>query len=170
VITDLAEIRRLTESEQTENLAFRRYLHAHHQSIEPFYILASEIEKKTDCTSCANCCRYTIVNVNEEEISAIARYLHMTPALVSRLYTDPDPDDSSRRVLRNTNNACVFLDGNLCMVYEARPRTCRDFPHVRTRTVGSRFSSLCRRAAICPIIHNALDAYKRLVGYRAAGL
>jgi Fe-S-cluster containining protein len=95
----------------------------------------------------------------------------MTEDQVTRMYTNPDSDSSSSRVLRNTGNACVFLDGNLCMIYEARPAACRNFPHIsaHSTTVGSRWSSLCRRAAVCPIVYNALEAYKKLVGYRAAG-
>jgi uncharacterized protein len=172
VISDLAEIRRRTESNEVENLAFRRHVIARHHPIGPFLILANEIEAHIDCTACANCCRHTIVDIATDDIGVIAQYLGMTSDQVTRMYTDPDTRDPSSRVLRNRNDACVFLDGNLCMIYEARPAACRDFPHigVRSRTVGGRWSSLCRRAAVCPIVYNALEAYKRLVGYRAAGI
>jgi hypothetical protein len=41
---------------------------------------------------------------------------------------------------------CVILDGNLCIIYETRPKTCRDFPHVvvGTHSLGGRPSSLAR--------------------------
>jgi Fe-S-cluster containining protein len=53
------------------------------------------------------------------------------------------------------------------MIYDARPKTCRDFPHVagNTQSLGSRTSSLARWAALCPIIFNALESYKHLTGY-----
>jgi Fe-S-cluster containining protein len=65
-------------------------------------------------------------------------------------------------------DGCIFLDGNLCMIYEARPKTCRDFPHVAvgTHSLGGRPSSLRRWAALCPIIFNALESYKHLTGFR----
>ena len=171
MISDLAEIRRRTESQEAENLDFRRHVAAHHLSIGPFHILANEIAAHTDCTACANCCRHTIVDVTVADIQAIAAYLGTTVDQVTQMYTNPDSDSSSTRVLRNTDNACVFLDGNLCMIYEARPAACRNFPHIsaHSTTVGSRWSSLCRNAAVCPIVYNALEAYKKLVGYRAAG-
>jgi uncharacterized protein len=172
VISDLAEIRRRTESQEADNLDFRRHVKARHLPIGPFLILANEIETRTDCASCANCCRHTIVDVTAEDIFAIAGYLGMTVDQVTRMYTDPDEANPSGTVLRNRDDACVFLDGNLCIIYEARPIACRDFPHIglHSRTVGGRLSSLWRRAAICPIVYNALEAYKKLVGYRAAGL
>jgi Fe-S-cluster containining protein len=72
------------------------------------------------------------------------------------------------RHLRNSEEECVFLDGNLCMIYEVRPKTCRDFPHVAigAHSLGGRQSSHARWAALRPITFNALESYKHLTGYR----
>jgi Fe-S-cluster containining protein len=125
-----------------------------------------------DCTSCANCCRHSVVSVNERESERIARYLGITPEAVTRLYTFPDPDAPTLRILRNSKEGCVFLDDNLCMIYEVRPKTCRDFPHVAvgTHSLGGRQSSVARWAALCPIIFNALESYKHLTGYHRHSL
>lgn len=98
---------------------------------------------------------------------AIAEHLRLAPADVIRQYTVPDPEDSAGRVLRHTKAGCIFLDGTLCMVYEARPRACRDFPHLGSgvRSLGSRLPSVFKRASICPIIFNVLESYKELIGY-----
>jgi Fe-S-cluster containining protein len=169
VVTDLAEIRRLATCKETENLDFRRYLKAHSCPEEPFHVLASEIEKQIDCRQCANCCRHTVVTVTEADIGAIAGYLKMPVREVVRLYTTTGPSGPSERILNHTGEACTFLDGNLCMIYEARPRVCRDFPHasLRARSLGGRMESLCRRASICPIAFNAIERYKQLIGYRS---
>ena len=169
MVTDLVEVFRLGTAKTEENLAFRRYLCAQHYSEKPFQILASEVQQHMDCTSCANCCRHSVVSVNKSEIENIARHLGATPEAVTRLYTVPDPDAPASRTLLNSGEACVFLDGNLCMIYEARPKVCRDFPHVAigTHSLGSRPSSLARWAALCPIIFNALESYKHLTGYHS---
>jgi uncharacterized protein len=169
VVTDLVEIRRLGESKAAENLAFRRYLSAHHYRAEPFRILAAETQRQMDCTTCANCCRHSVVTVSSSEIEAIARHLRCEIKEVITQYTVPDPEASATRILRSTKDGCVFLDGNLCMIYEARPKACRDFPHVALdrRSLGGRFSSLGRWASLCPIVYNALESYKQLVGYHA---
>ncbi|HWQ56845.1 MAG TPA: YkgJ family cysteine cluster protein [Bryobacteraceae bacterium] len=167
MVTDLAEVFRLGTAKAAENLAFRRYLSAQHYPDKPFQILASEVQRHTDCTKCANCCRHSVVSVNKAEIEQIAKYLGATPETVARLYTVPDPDAPASRTLLNSGEGCVFLDGNLCVIYEARPRACREFPHVAigTHSLGSRPASLARWAALCPIIFNALENYKHLTGY-----
>src|SRR5262249_28155602 len=122
---------------------------------------------QVDCTGCANCCRHSVVSVSRPEIDNIASYLGTTPEAVTRLYTVPDPEACTSRILLNSGEGCVFLDGNLCMIYEARPKTCRTFPHVGVGnpSLGGRPSSLAPWAALCPIIYNALESYKHLTGY-----
>jgi Fe-S-cluster containining protein len=170
VVTDLVEIRRLAESKRVEYLDFRRYLRARHHPFEPFQALANEMQKHINCTTCANCCRHTIVSVGRAEIDAIASHLGIEAADVIRQYTSPDPGVPAAIVLLNRNDACAFLDGNLCMIYAARPAACRNFPHLApgAPSLGGRMSSLCRNAWFCPVIFNALESYKHLVGYHPA--
>jgi len=167
VVTDLREIRRLGEAKQAENLQFRRFLAGHHVSAEPFQILAAHVQEQTDCKVCANCCRYSVVPVIKAEIEAIAQKLGLQYEEAEHRYTEPDPDCRTRRILRSTAGGCVFLKGNICTIYDHRPSVCRSFPHVLPgdHALGSRFSSLCRWASLCPIIYNALEEYKHLVGY-----
>ncbi|MFN3327088.1 MAG: YkgJ family cysteine cluster protein [Bryobacteraceae bacterium] len=170
MVTDPAEVRRLGESKAAENLAFRRRLTS--RDAQPFQILATEVAARTDCTACANCCRELTVTVGPAEIEAIARHLNSTPAKVAREYTVPDPLAPSELLLRHTAQGCVFLDGNLCMIYDARPPTCRDFPHIApgSHTLGGRFSTLFRNVPVCPILYNAVEAYKHRTGFPPTAL
>ena len=167
MVTDLVEIRRLGDLKKAENLEFRRYLAAHHHRIETFQTLAAQIQKQIDCTACANCCRDPVVTVSRSEIEALARRLGVEAAVVEHRYTAPDPESHERRVLKSTKQGCVFLKGNLCSVYEARPQACRDFPHLSlgTHSLGGRVSSVCRWVSLCPIVYNALERYKKRLGY-----
>lgn len=169
--TDLVEIRRLGTAKEAENLHFRRYLAEHHHRIEELQRVAGAVAREVDCTACANCCRHSIVRVTGADIAAFAGYLGMDPAEAEHRYTEPDPEDSAGRVLRTTRDGCVFLDGNLCTIYDHRPQTCRDFPHIAqgTHSLGGRVSSLCRWAALCPIVYNAIEIYKHKVGYHPRG-
>ena len=167
MVTDLAEVFRLGTAKAKENLAFRRHLAAHHSGDTAFQILASEIEEQVDCTRCANCCRYSKVTVSEADIEQIAEYLGIKVKDVIRLYTEPDADNPSLRILGSSKDGCVFLDHNLCLIYEARPTPCREFPHVTvgTHSLGGRRASQDRWAPLCPIIFNAIESYKAVSGF-----
>jgi Fe-S-cluster containining protein len=172
MITSLDEVLRLGEARKAENLEFRRYLAAHHRHENEFQIIVAEVQRRIDCTACANCCRYSEVQISQAEIETIARYLRCEAADVRRLFTEPaGADEPAARILRSAGQGCVFLEGTLCGIYEARPRTCRDFPHTAPglRSLGSRMSSHTRWAALCPIIYNAIEIYKRRLGWAPHG-
>jgi Fe-S-cluster containining protein len=168
VVTDLVQIRVLGTAGEAENQDFRRYLAAHHHRIEEFQSVATRTGQQIDCTACANCCRYSVVSIGDSEIAEISNWLGMSAGQVKALYTEPDPEDPGHRILTSRDDGCVFLDRNLCLIYDVRPKVCRDFPHtaIGAHSLGGRLSSVCRWAALCPIIYNALEEYKRLVGYQ----
>ncbi len=167
MVTDLVEIRRLGTLKAAENVAFRRYLAGRHCAIEPFQAIASSVQHEIDCTACASCCRHSVVSVGRAEMEEIARRLGLPVDEFVTRHTDPDPDAPARRILRSSRNGCIFLDGNLCSIYEARPKACREFPHVTPgeHSLGARMASLCRWAPLCPIVYNALEVFKHAVGY-----
>jgi Fe-S-cluster containining protein len=169
VVTDLDEVFRLGTVKAEENLAFRRYLAAHRIGDTPFQQIAADVQTRIDCTACANCCRYSVVSVDSEDIANVAAHLGATPGGVAHRFTAPDPEEPGLRVLRNAGSGCVFLKDNLCGIYQARPKACRDFPHVAVggHSLGGRPSSHARWAALCPIIYNALESYKHVTGYCA---
>lgn len=167
MVTDLEEVYRLGTAKADENLDFRRYLSAHHHRDEPFQVLASEVQREIDCTACANCCRHSVVSVDHADLEAIAGHVGCTREQAAHRYTEADAGAPALRTLRNVPDRCVFLENNLCTIYDARPKACRDFPHVTvgTHSLGARPSSLDRWAARCPIVYNALERYKHLTGY-----
>lgn len=167
MVTDLIQIRRLAAEKDTENLRFRRYLKAHHVPHRTLEKIAHEVSQHVDCTACANCCRYTEVHPSREDIARLAQYLGIAVEQAIKLYTEPEHSAECGVKLRQPGDACVFLDGNQCLVYDARPRACREFPHVETsgNSLGARMSSVCRSAAFCPICFNALEEYKKVTGF-----
>jgi Fe-S-cluster containining protein len=56
----------------------------------------------------------------------------------------------------------VFLDGNLCSVYDARPDICQRYPHIvrGNGSIASRMWSFVDRASVCPIVYNSLEKFK----------
>ncbi|MEO8025582.1 MAG: YkgJ family cysteine cluster protein [Bryobacteraceae bacterium] len=168
MLTDLAEVRRIAESKQADNLRFRRILKARPLPNDPFHIIAAEVETKIDCTVCANCCKHTRVAVSSDEMEALAGKLEITRLEVMQRFTVRDPRDSTKTVLSQKRDACVFLIDNLCSVYEARPKACRDFPNLTTSEAASDdlLAAAATRSVYCPIAFNTLEVYKERLGYK----
>jgi len=164
VVTDLAAVRRLADAKEAENLEFRRYLGVHHPPHHALRRIAERVAGQIDCRDCANCCRETLVEVTTEDLDAIAGYIGAPRCDIVPLYTT-----DAGQALKQTAEGCVFLEGNLCSIYATRPRACREFPWLLTASasLGSRLTSIFRRAALCPIVYNTLEEFKKRMGFVA---
>ena len=77
-------------------------------------------------------------------------------------------DDAGRADLETRRGRrCVFLEGNLCSVYEARPHNCANFPHVvrGTGSIASRMWKMLDRVGYCPIVYNWMEKVKEDIGF-----
>jgi len=161
MITDLVQIGRLGEKKRPENERFRRHLKTYKYVVRRFKQIAEGVEAEIDCTQCANCCRVAKTPVTTRDIAHLAKYMRLTPAKFEREYVVKDEEEG--KVLRRDEAAgCVFLDGNLCTVYDARPANCELFPHT-SKGEGSipfRMWQFIDRATYCPIVYNTLEAWK----------
>lgn len=168
MITDLVQIRRLGEKKVQENERFRRYLKRHNFPELRFRRVAEEVESQIDCRTCANCCKVAETDVTKRDIDRLARYLGITTQQFIEQYTTASAFEQKEPILRRRDTGCIFLEGNDCSIYEARPDTCRDFPHL-IRGAGSfesRMWQMVDRATYCPIVYNALEMFKEIVKFK----
>src|SRR5215469_13771888 len=125
MVTDLVQIRLLGEKKREENLRFRRFMKSRDHSDRILRRIAEGIQDQIDCTACANCCKLGTTEVSERDVERLARYLRISPERVLADYTEESTDpDEERNLRRKADQSCVFLDGNLCSVYDARPDIC----------------------------------------------
>jgi Fe-S-cluster containining protein len=167
MITDLVQIKLLGEKKRVENERFRRHLKSRDHSDRILRRIAENVEEQIDCTVCANCCRVATVKVSERDIEHLAHHLRLSKAEFVAGYTVEDPEEG--RILRRSDaSGCVFLDGTACTIYEERPDTCRRFPHLvrGNGSIASRMWQFIDRACYCPIVYNALEAFKDETKFR----
>jgi len=161
VLTDLVQIRMLGEKKREENLRFRKHMKSHDHSDRILRRTAEEIEERMDCRQCANCCRVATAKVNERDIERLAKYLRLKP---SRVLADfvVKSEEEGQILRRDDKIGCVFLSGNECTVYDARPESCQRFPNVvrGNGSIASRMWEFVDRACYCPIVYNSLEAFK----------
>ncbi len=168
MITDLIQIRQLGEKKQEENEKFRRHLKRRNFPELRFRRIAEEVESAIDCRACANCCKVAETDVTERDIARISRHLRLSPREFVEQYTTTSAFDQKEPILRRRDSGCIFLERNECSIYEARPGTCRDFPHL-IRGAGSfesRMWQMVDRATYCPIVYNSLERFKELVRFQ----
>lgn len=165
MLTDLVQIRRMGEKKRAENERFRKHLKAHSFAERRIRKLAQQVEEQIDCATCANCCRVATARLAERDVDRLARHLGIRPSEFLRDYTESSEEEGL--ILKRLSSGCVFLSGNVCTVYEARPHNCADFPHT-VRGDGSFVSRMWDfkdRACYCPIVYNTLEALKDKCGF-----
>ena len=81
------------------------------------------------CTGCGVCCRWPgHVLLMDADISELARHLKLDERDFILQYTRLASNRAQLSIKDKADGSCVFLDGDLCGVYEARPIQCRSFP------------------------------------------
>lgn len=166
VLTDLVQIKRYGEKNRAENGRFRAWLKRHNFVERRLKAIAQNVEDAIDCTVCANCCRIATTQVTDRDCEALSRFLGVKLPIFLRDYTDHTEEEG--RILKRTESGCIFLDGNLCSVYDARPQTCRLFPHLvkGNGSFESRMWHMPDRAVYCPIVFNSLELFKEETGFK----
>ena len=166
MVTDLVQIRRLGEKQRDDNLRFRKWIKSHNFVERQFKKAAEEVHSAIDCRSCAECCRVTEVELAERDVEHLARYLRISKDAFLANYTATG--DKDELILKRTEAGCVFLDGNECTVYDARPGNCERFPHLLrgAGSLQSRMWQFVDRATYCPIVYNWMEAVKNLTNFR----
>ncbi len=165
MLTDLIQIKTLGEKKRPENERFRKYLKSYDHSDRILRRIAVGVEDQIDCTTCANCCRVATVKLTTRDVENISKSLRMKPGRFLDDYTMQS--DTEGLILKRTEQGCVFLDGNLCLIYDSRPANCEDFPHVvrGAGSIVSRMWEFVDRACYCPIVYNSLEAFKAETGF-----
>ena len=166
MVTDLVQIRRAGEKRREENQRFRAWLKRHTFVERRFKAIAQRVEEEIDCTECANCCRVATTEINDRDAVRLSDYLGLKLNEFLRDYTVETGDEG--RILKRNADGCVFLDGNRCSVYDARPQTCALFPHLvkGSGSLLSRMWHMPDRAVYCPIVFNSLEEFKRETGFK----
>jgi len=120
--------------------------------------LHEEEFKKTDCLTCANCCKTTSPIFTEKDISRISRHLKMKEYKFIDKYLQRDDDDFM--VLQSA--PCSFLDtDNSCFIYDVRPKACSEYPHTNRKKFIQITDLTLNNMDICPAVYNIIESLKK---------
>lgn len=122
-----------------------------------------DVFKKTDCLSCANCCKTTGPLFTAPDVERISKYFRMKPQQFINQYLRIDEDNDY--VLQSV--PCTFLDDeNYCTIYEVRPKACREFPHTDRKKFQQISHLTLKNVAICPAAFAVVEEMKKRMGGR----
>jgi Fe-S-cluster containining protein len=113
-----------------------------------------EVFYKVNCLECANCCKTTGPLFTEKDIERISRHLRMKSSsfVEQYLYKDEDNDWILKQL------PCPFLDAeNYCMIYEVRPKACREYPHTDRKNFYQINDLTLKNILICPAVYQVVE-------------
>ena len=122
------------------------------------HYLHEQAMSKTDCLQCANCCKSLGPAIYDKDIERMAKTLKMKPSevVVQYLRMDEDGDYVFQTI------PCPFLmSDNYCMIYENRPKACREYPHTDRKKFYQIYKLTVKNASTCPIAYEVLDSLRK---------
>jgi Fe-S-cluster containining protein len=125
------------------------------------HIVHSLHEKETscfDCLECANCCSSISPIITERDIERLAKHFRIKTTAFIKQYLHLDEDGDY--VFNET--PCPFLmPDNYCLVYEYRPKACREYPHTDRRKFIQILNLTLKNREVCPIVYNIIEELKK---------
>jgi Fe-S-cluster containining protein len=117
-----------------------------------------EVFEYIDCLACANCCKTLGPRITDGDINRLAKYLRIKPARLVDDYLRIDEDGDY--VFQSM--PCPFLmPDNYCMVYEARPKACREYPHTDRKRFYQILNLTEKNVATCPAVYEVVERIKK---------
>lgn len=125
--------------------------------------LHDEEFENTDCLTCGNCCKTTSPIFTDKDIERIAKHLKIKQPQFIKQYLRVDEDDF--HVLQSS--PCTFLaDDNYCMIYDVRPKACKEYPHTNRRKFQNILDITLNNVEICPAVYNIVEQMKKNIKVR----
>ena len=120
--------------------------------------LHDEAFEHIDCLECGNCCRSLGPRILDKDIKKMAKALRMKPNEVIAKYLRIDEDND---YVFKTMPCPFLLPDNYCLIYENRPKACREYPHTDSRKFHNLLKITLENTAICPAIPEIIDGLKK---------
>lgn len=113
------------------------------------HTLHDEAFEQIDCLECANCCKTTSPIFQESDIERLSKSIKMNiPEFINRYLK---LDEENDYVLKHS--PCPFLgDDNKCIVYESRPKACKEYPHTNRKRMYQIIDLTYKNTLVCPAV------------------
>jgi Fe-S-cluster containining protein len=164
LVTDPDEVQRLAQELYDENWAFRGWIKSNaglgdEELMSVVHWWAEDVTAQIACTVCANCCQVLAPSLDEHDMELLAQALDMdVPSLQTSYLRQGQSGEWELPA------PCPLLDGTLCSVYDARPKPCREYPHLH-KDFRAHSITRIQDTRICPIVFNVVEGMKVDLGW-----
>lgn len=153
------ELKLLTDKNRQETSAFIKKLKKKKPKKldDVVHELHDEAFAGFDCLDCANCCKTIGPRLIDKDIERLAKHLKMKTADFVQHYilTDEDADFVFK------DHPCPFLlPDNYCIVYESRPKACREYPHTNRKRFYQILDLSHKNCETCPVVIDVISELK----------
>lgn len=149
----------LAQNKLKENKAFFKQLGKKQKRLidKEFHLAHDEVFSRIDCLECANCCKTLGPGLNDKDVERISKALKIKPKEVINKYLKMDEDGD----LVFKSMPCPFLlSDNFCMIYESRPKACREYPHTDRINILQIKDITLKNSFSCPAVFDILEIIK----------
>lgn len=115
--------------------------------------LHQKYSDEINCLECANCCKTLGPLILEQDIQRLSKALRISPSKVIEIYLRIDEDGD---YIFNTMPCPFLMDDNYCMVYDNRPKACKEYPHTDRKKFYQIYNLSVKNASTCPIVYEVL--------------
>ena len=119
----------------------------HHEAFENF-----------DCLECANCCKSLGPRLIDKDIERLAKHLKLKPSEFMEQYVEIDEDND---YIFNSHPCPFLMPDKYCMVYEQRPKACRDYPHTDRKRFYQILQLSHKNCETCPAVFSIVEELKK---------
>ncbi|WP_297336059.1 YkgJ family cysteine cluster protein [Algoriphagus sp.] len=117
---------------------------------EAFEVLHDAVFEEMDCLDCANCCKTTSPIFLQTDVDRLAKVFRMKTAEFLDTYLHRDEEGDF--VLNSS--PCPFLgEDNKCLVYQDRPKACREYPHTNRKNMHGILGLTLKNTLVCPAVY-----------------
>lgn len=119
--------------------------------------LHNEVFEHVNCLECANCCKSLGPRITDKDIKRLSKHLKISEKNFIDKYLKIDEDND----YVFASMPCPFLmPDNYCMVYEHRPKACREYPHTDRRKFYQLLNITQKNASTCPAVYEIIEGIK----------
>ena len=113
-----------------------------------------------DCTKCGNCCACLGPRIRQSDIKPLAAFERLKPqAFIDRKLKEDEDGD-----LVFPQMPCPYFGADgLCIVYDKRPRACREYPHLDQKRQKGLLGQHLADLSICPAVALAAEYIEKLL-------